>query len=197
MPLKLKTPASVLPVSLQEAKLHCRVIADTADMSPHPDDELIEAYIVAATQDAEHLMGRAVMPQKWLLTLDGFAPEIALQRPPVTAIDLIEYFDGASGGLLTLPADAYQLLSGSDYTAAVVPAYGQQWPTTRVQPEAVRITFSCGYGDGGGVPELIKAWIKLRIGSLYANREAWTVGQPIERNEHVDFLLDRYRVWQL
>lgn len=192
MPLKLHTPADALPVSVQEAKLHCRIIADMNDVDPYPEDDLIESLISAATLDAEHLMGRAVMPQKWQVTLDAFAASIDLQRPPVTAIESIQYVD-AAGILRTLPDTEYQFVGASDYTARVVPAYGKAWPDTRSQPEAVRVVFSCGYADATSVPALIKTWIKLRIGALYENRETWTADGKIEQNEHIDYLLDRYR----
>jgi hypothetical protein len=47
------------------------------------------------------------------------------------------------------------------------------------------------------VPEPIKQWIRLQVGSLYENRESWTVGRTAVMNENafVDRLLDRYRVF--
>lgn len=189
MSLRLQTPPASPPITLDQAKLHCRVIADS-------EDELISALIEAATQDAEHLMGRAVMPQKWQLSLEAFAPSIELHRPTVTAVDSVKYVDEA-GVLQTLPSTEYQFVGATDYVARVVPAYGKFWPPARFQPEAVQIVFSCGYESKEAVPELIKAWIKLRVGALYEHRETWTAGLKIEPNEHVDRLLDRYRIWTL
>lgn len=190
MTLKLQTAATVLPVSLVEAKLHLRV--DVSD-----EDALITSLIGSATLEAEHLMGRAVMPQKWQVMLDAFASSIDLQRPPVTAVDSVKYVDAVTGTLTTVSPSVYQFVAGSEYTARVVPAYGQVWPSARAQTEAVQIIFSTGYVDAASVPEPIKSWIKLRVGALYENREAWTAGVKIERNEFVDFLLDRYRTWLL
>ncbi len=213
MPLQLHTAAAAAPVSLEEARLHLRV--DQTD-----EDTLIEALVSAATADAEHLMGRAVMPQKWQLSLDafpggcvtdqfnpypvasnaptrvlqGFPGAIELLRPTVTAVDSINYL--ASDGTVTLlDAAAYTVAKASDYCAMVLPAYGSSWPATRYQPEAVQIVFSCGYANAAAVPAPIKAWIKLRVGALYENREAWTAGRAIEPNRFVDHLLDRYRIW--
>ncbi len=166
-------------------------------MGTTDDDTLITSLIGSATLEAEHLMGRAVMPQKWQVTLDAFASSIDLQRPPVTAVDSVKYVDSVTGTLTTLSPSVYQFAGASDYAARILPAFGQVWPAARAQPEAVQIIFSTGYADAASVPEPIKSWIKLRVGALYENREAWTVGQQIERNEHVDFLLDRYRVWSL
>lgn len=204
MTLKLQTAATLLPVSLAEAKLHLRV--DVTD-----DDALITSLIGAATLDAEHLMGRAVMPQKWQLMLDSFIQQppvqhyqvvssvqaLDLQRPPVTGVDSIKYVN-SSGVLTTVDPSVYQFVSGSDYTARVVPAYGQSWPTPRLQPEAVQIVFSCGYADAASVPEPIKAWIKLRIGGLYENRESVVIDTRVAMIQTpFDSLLDRYRTWLL
>jgi uncharacterized phiE125 gp8 family phage protein len=192
MPLKLITPRTLQPVTLAEAKLHLRV--DTSD-----DDALITALIIAATDDAEALMQRAVLPQTWKLTLDSFGGAsswacIELQRPTVIAVTSV-YYNQASDGVLTLlDPSAYQLAAASDYTARLLPAYGTYWPDLRDQAEAVQVTFTAGYADAAAVPELIKAWIKLRVAALYENRSAWTGGmkEAIQRNEFVDRLLDRY-----
>lgn len=189
--LKLQTAAVLPAVSTAEAKLHLRV--DVAD-----DDALIAALVMAATLDAEHLMGRAVMPQKWLMTLDSFPSAVILQRPPVTALDSIKYVD-SSGTLQTLPPAVYQLAAASDYTASVTPAYAQTWPATRGQPEAVQVIFSTGYANAASVPESIKAWIKLRVGALYENRSSVVMERGMVSAELsiADSLLDRYRVWSM
>lgn len=192
--LKLHTAATLPAVTTAEAKLHLRV--DHSD-----EDALIDALVSAATADAEHIMGRAVMPQKWQLSIEAFpvasgdtTAEIELPRPPVTAIDSITYV-GSDGVDATVAAEDFQLASASDYTAYVAPLYGEVWPTARDQAQSVRVVFTCGYANAAAVPEPIKAWIKLRVGALYANREAWTVGAAIERNPFVDSMLDRYRVF--
>lgn len=173
------------PVTLAEAKLHLRV--DTS-----ADDALITALITAATDEAEQLMQRATLPQSWTLTLDGFDGPIVLQRPPVTAITSLKYLQAVDGVLTILAGSEYLLAAANEYTARVVPAFGKAWPGARAQLEAVRVEFVTGYADAGKVPESIKAWIRLRVGALYQNREAWTLGKAIEANPFVDRLLDRY-----
>lgn len=215
--LTLHTAATAQPVSLDEAKLHLRV-TDTAE------DTLIQSLIDAATDEAENITRRALMPQKWKYTADRFpgtvyphiqwpphgyqnlvsgvlpihSREVFLRRPPITGVDSVQYVD-ETGALVTLDPSQYQVASASDYSARVVPAFGLTWPVTRLQPEAVQIVFSCGYADAASVPGPIKAWIKLRIGALYENREEMVVGQRLVRLDlpFVDSLLDRYRAADL
>ena len=163
-------------------------------------------------------MQRATTPQTWTLTLPGFTlgtnvglidqqlqligrqpggylagdGSITLQRPPISAITTIKYNQLSDGALTTLAASEYTLAAGNEYTASVAPAYGKTWPSTRSQVEAVQIAFVTGYATAAAVPEGIKAWIKLRVGALYQNRQAWTLGKAIEANPFIDRLLDRY-----
>ena len=190
MALKLLTAPTLACLTLAEAKLHLRV--DVSD-----DDTLITALIDAATQDAEHLMQRAIMPQQWVLTLDAFEDVIQLQRPIVTALVSVKYIAAATGVQTTLAGSEYQLDLGNDLVGRLVPTYGKTWPATRAQLSAVEVVFACGWANAAAVPSVIKAWILLRIGALYANREAWTLHRAIERNEFVDLMLDRYRIFTI
>lgn len=190
MSLKLHQPASVQALTTAEAKLHLRV-----DHSE--EDALIDTMVRAATLDAEHLMQRAVMPQKWKLSIDEFPSAyrrnaIDLCMPPVTAVDSLIYLD-STGANVTLATTEYQVVIGSDYIGRIVPAFGKAWPAARYQPEAVQVIFSTGYANAAAVPEAIKTWIALRLGALYENRSAWTQGGAISQNEFIDRLLDRYR----
>lgn len=187
MALKLITAPSTLPVSLAEAKLHLRI--DAAD-----EDALVTALISAATQGAEQETGRAIMPQTWAVTLDAFPEAIELMRTPVQSVTSVKYFDEA-GVQQTLPGSLYSLDNSEDAGFAyVVPAYDTDWPDTRDQVNAVEVIYTAGYADAAAVPEIIKAWIKLRVGALFENREAWTLGKSIEPNPFVDRLLDPYRL---
>jgi hypothetical protein len=60
----------------------------------------------------------------------------------------------------------------------------------------VIVTFDAGYGPSLSVPEGLKSWIKLRVGSLYGHREevAMLSRGRIDSLSFVDGLLDGYRV---
>jgi len=190
MALRLITPATALPVSLATAKQHLKV-EHTAD------DALITSMVRAAARGAEQRLNRALMTQTWQLIVDAFPPaEFKLERPKVQAITSIAYVDPA-GAEQTLSADAYTL-DADLLPGWVLPALGTSWPATREQANAVRVTFTCGYGsDPSVVPDDVAAWILLQVGGLYRNREAFivgTIGAELPGRFH-DALLDGERLY--
>lgn len=189
MALKLITAATVLAVSLIEAKAHLRV--DSAD-----DDTLIEAMIGAATQAAEQMTGRALMTQTWELTLDAFPAALELTRVPAQSITSITYADSA-GTATVMAAPLYALDNADDFGFAyVVPVYAGAWPATRDEINAVKVRYVAGYADAASVPESIKSWIKLQVGAMLEGREAEVIGNGSAISlGFADRLLDRYRVY--
>jgi|SRR3990167_1015499 len=187
MSLKLITPPAGLVVSLVEARAHLRV--DGTD-----DDTLITAMIGAATDHAEQMTGRALLPQTLELTLDAFPAEFELTRQPVTAITSIIY-QSTAAALVTLSNTLYTLDASDDFgPAKVTPAYNTVWPDTLADVAAVKLRYVAGYANAAAVPEAIKSWIKLQVGAMYAQREAFAERQVYPLG-FVDALLDRYRVY--
>lgn len=187
MGLTLKVAPSVEPVTLAEAKLHCKV--DTTD-----DDALITALIVAARQQAEHRTGRALVTQQWELTLDRFVERIALPRPALVSVQSVKYLDD-NGVQQTLANTEYQVVT-SELVGFIQSAYGKSWPSCRVQPDSVVIAYTCGYGAADAVPVSLKSWIKMAVATLYAQREAIITGTIVAEVPHDFFagLLDPYLV---
>ena len=189
MALKLITPATELAVSLADAKLHLRV--DDTDQ-----DALITATIWAATEAAEQVMGRALMPQTWELTLDAFPEAFKLTRVPAVSITSLKYWD-AAGVQQTLGSGLYALDNTDDFGHAyVVPVFGGTWPDAREQINAVALRYVAGYATAANVPESIKSWIKLQAGAMFENRQAEGAVQTYALG-FADRLLDRYKVWAL
>lgn len=189
MQLKLITAAQDAPVTLAEAKAHLRVDGTTEDV-------LITSMITSATEAAEQLTGRALMPQTWELVLDSFDDGVVLTRPPVRSVTSITYVDEA-GATQTLSPLLYRLRSADDFgLASVIPAYGQTWPTTLADVDAVKVRFVAGYASEDYVPEPLKSWVKLQVSAMYENREAeaYSSRATTVKMSFVDGLLDRYRV---
>ncbi|WP_374691889.1 head-tail connector protein [Accumulibacter sp.] len=204
MPLQLLTPPAAEPVSLAEAKAHLRV--DFND-----DDALITALIAAARQAAETITGRQLVTARWKLVLDRFpgacgigalvgqtfslpGHAILLPKCPVQSVVAIEYL-AMDGSIQTMPATDYTVDTACE-PARITPVFGQVWPNALPQIGAVGVTFDAGYGMAAAVPEGLKSWIKLRVGSLYAHREevALLTRGSIAPLPFIDGLLDPYRV---
>jgi len=186
--LQLVTPPVGEPVSLAEAKLHLRVDVDD-------DDALINSIITAARQAAETVTGRQLMTARWKLVLDAFpCHAILLAKCPVQSIVNIQYLD-MNGCSQMMPAADYVVDTAYE-PARITPVFGKTWPSTLPQIGAVSVTFDAGYGSASSVPEGIKSWIKLRVGSLYAHREEMSILMRgrIDPLPFVDGLLDPYRV---
>ena len=204
MPLQLVTPPAEEPVSLAEAKQHLRV--DGGD-----DDLLIGSLISAARQAAETKTGRQLITARWKLVLDAFpgpslmqsatgasfslpGHAILLAKCPVQSVVSIEYMD-MNGATQVMPADDY-VLDVACEPARITPVFGKTWPPTLPQMGAVSVTFDAGYGAASSVPEGLKSWIKLRVGSLYGHREEMSVLSRgrIDPLPFVDGLLDGFKV---
>ncbi len=207
MPLQLVTPPAEDPVSLIEAKLHLRVDFDE-------DDTLIAALISAARQAAETLTGRQFITARWKLVLDSFPGPLAmgvqnvslgqsfslpgnailLPKVPVQSVVAINYLDMA-GVVQTVLASTYTVDTACE-PARITPVFGQCWPNCLPQIGAVSVSFDAGYGTAAKVPEGIKSWIKLRVGSLYAHREEVAVLSRgrVDHLPFIDGLLDPYKV---
>lgn len=183
MGLILKTAPGTEPLTLAEAKLHCKV--DGTD-----DDTLITALIVAARQQAEHRTGRALITQQWEYTLESFPARIDLPMPALVSVQSVKYLD-ENGALQTLASTEYQVVI-SELVGYIQPAYGKSWPSCRVQPDSVVVAYTCGYGDAAAVPVSIKSWIKMAVATLYSQREAIITGTIVAEVPHDFFagLLD-------
>ncbi len=186
--IRIAAPASE-PLDLATAKLHCRV--DGSD-----DDTLITALIVAARERAEHETGRALVTQAWELVHDTFPEAFVLRKAPIQSVTSVKYLDSATGVEQTLdPAD--WLLDKDSEPGYVVPGYGKAWPATWPVPNAVRCRYVCGYGNAAAVPQAIKQWLLLALGTMYAQRET---AAAVQMNSLPDRfwagLLDPYRLYE-
>lgn len=187
MASKLITAPGAEPILLADAKVHLRAVSGTAE------DTLIALMIQSAREEAENHLNRALITQTWERYLDAFPEGIELPRPPLQSVDSIKYVD-VDGALQTLSSGDYYV-DDKQEPSWVVPAYGKAWPATRCQPNAVTVRFTCGYGAGGtSVPAAIRQWMLVRINTFYEHREAFLAGAAVGKFDHVDGVLDRYRI---
>lgn len=191
VPVRVTAPAA-LPITLAEAKAHCRV-------SHSDDDTLISALIAAAVSHVDGrggILGRCLIDQTWRQDFPGWPDDDRIRLPfsNVSSITSVVYFD-ASGTQQTLSASLYWL------QADALSSYlwlREAFPIPNLdddRPDPVRVTFVAGYGDAAAVPPAIKAALLLLIGHLYENREASLVGQIQVEQLPLGFraLIDPYR----
>ncbi|MBO9321651.1 MAG: phage head-tail connector protein [Roseiflexus sp.] len=185
--LIVAVPPTTEPVSLTEAKAHCRV--DGAD-----EDSLIESLIATARNVVEEQIGRALITQTLELRIDAWPILLYLPRPPVISVDSITYTDD-NGVTAILDPDAYMLRTG------VEPAYirfnSARLPTVNLADDAaITVRYIAGYGVAAQkVPRSIRHAILLLVGHYYANREAVAPGAQTVLPYAVETLLAPYKVY--
>lgn len=198
MPLTLTvvTPPASEPVLLADAKDHLRVDDVNSDAQ-------IATLIQVAREEVESFLGRALMPQTLRLNLDcfpgllwgtrmrmvGACQQIELPMPPLASVSSITYVD-TDGATQTLDPSLY-IVDANSEPARIRPSYGNEWPATREQINAVAITYTAGYANATAVPAAIKQAILLIIGENFINREA---GSPGRAWDTVDRLLWKHRI---
>ena len=179
-----RTSAPVEPLLKPEAaRADLRIVDESQD-----DD--IALKIAAATEyfdGKDGILGRALIEQSWELLLDRFPceSEIRIPLPPLRSVESITYVD-PDGETQTLATSVYAVDTASE-PGVVSLKYGQTWPSTRCQRNAVTIAFTCGYGVSDDVPARIKAAVRLKVVDLYEQTEG--------NGKAIDALAYGYRVF--
>lgn len=192
MTLSLVTPAAAAPITLADARQHCRASSS--------DDTVLALYLAAAVQAVQDATGRALITETWRLDLSG-APcgDVILPRAPLLAVSDIKIWSDATVPVdTTVAASVYQVQAPAGPTAQpgrVGLAPSQSWPSMQAgRADALRITFTAGYGlTGDAVPPSLCAAVLLLTGSMYEFREA-DAARALTENPAVDRLLSPYRV---
>ena len=201
------TAPTVEPLLLAEVKTHLR-----EDLLDAANDALISFLITAVRQFAENETNRSFITQSWKYVFDSFpgiglmgtpwgsvysqpGNALMLEKGPIQSIDSIQYLD-MTGTMQTVAASVYT----SDLTgdlARLAPKFGQIWPIPLPQMAACQVNFTAGYGvAAASVPEGLRQWMKLRIASLYENREEFVIGRGlvVAKSPNFDGLLDRFTI---
>lgn len=208
MNLSLVTGPTLEPVTLGEAKAHCRI-------SVPDDDALLAGYILAARQYVERQTERAIITQTfdlklssvfwnqgqggWPVYWDGACYQTGIEVPkaPLQSVTSINYVDTAGASQL-LASNQYQVTrtNGEGLNGLIVPAYGVVWPALRGMPDAVTVRFVAGYGGLEQVPHGLRQAMLFLIAHWYENREAVISGTIIaDVPLAVDSLLHQFRTF--
>jgi uncharacterized phiE125 gp8 family phage protein len=160
----------LVPVSVNEAKQNWRV--DHSD-----DDTVIQGLLEAAAGHIEELLGRALVTQTWRQDFAEFDDELRLDVGNLISVTSITYYDG-DGASQTLATTVYT--SFTDDTGPYIALKpDQEWPDTAERDDAVRVTWTAGYGaTEASVPRKLRQAILLLGGHWYQNRSA--VGEGMQ-----------------
>jgi hypothetical protein len=222
MGLRLTQGPGEEPVSLAEAKLHLNLDPDDTTWDTKIQSLIVAARVhaenvcrrVFVTQKYDlyldsfpvnSCLGMPIfdwpvdhLPSTWMTdrsySIRFRGRKIELPFPRLQSVDAITYFD-ASGTSRTLDPSLY-LVDDVSEPGILTPAPGSNWPDVQHRPNAVKISFTAGYGAATDVPEGIKTWMLLRIGALFENREEVLVAYrvTVQAIPFVDTLLDPYRI---
>lgn len=187
----LVTAPTVEPLDLDDVKLQVRRTFVTDD-----DDFLERLCIPAARNEAERATDRQLMTATWDLVLDRFpcARYIELPKPPLQSVTSVTYVD-ENGDTQTFSEYLYTVDAPVGPTCArgrIHLNYGEVWPTTRCEPNAVTVRFIAGYGDlSDDIPPELRRIMLADVGTMFEHRENLIVGQGYTVSE-MPFYRQRY-----
>ncbi len=158
------TPPTSWPVTAEQMRKQSRVtISD--------DDDTLLAYIAAATSFAETYQNRTLLQATYRMRLDWFPSyEIKLLMGPIQSVTSVAYLDTA-GNSQSLALTTDYLVDTDSVTGRITPAYAKVWPISRLQMQAVTITYVAGYTDASYIPATTLQAIKLLAAHWYLHRE--------------------------
>ena len=185
---QISNPAS-LPVTIQHAKAFMKVDDNYSDAE-------ILVLINAATDRAESIANRPFINRTYEATFDKFTPCMNLSVIQVQSVDSIEYFD-TDNVEQTLATSVYDVDLGNKFRKCRIRlAYNQTYPSYYDRLNAVKVTFTAGYGaDWNSVPDTIQLAILYLANHYFTNRNL--IGDETMIPEAVHALLEGERVYSL
>jgi hypothetical protein len=194
------------PVTLTEAKLHCRVDETL-------DDGIITALIIAARQAVESATGRKLITQTWRASLDAWpsnpsdewwdgvreasfasimhaSSEVLLPFPPLQSVTSVKTFSDADAETLYAASNYYVDISSEP--GRVVLRKSASPPIPGRAANGIEIDYVCGYG--ATAPQALKQACLMLIGHWFENREAAAVEQAMPNPMGFEAIVAPYKV---
>jgi uncharacterized phiE125 gp8 family phage protein len=174
MPLILTAGPSVEPISLAEAKAHCRVDADA-------EDTLIASLILAARLHIERCLDLALISESWSLYLDQWPDgrHVELPLAPLIGIDAVRLYSPAGSSVTLDPA--LFVADAASRRPRLARHDGQSWPLPGRAVNGIEIAFTAGYGAAAeDVPMPVRLAIKLLVAHWHEAREPVLCGETAD-----------------
>jgi uncharacterized phiE125 gp8 family phage protein len=190
MSLTLTVAPAVEPVSLTEAKAHCRIDATT-------EDTLIATLITTSRLQVEAILGFALIQQTWTWRFDAW-PDRGVPFPlrPILSVTSVRT-QNSDLSFTTVPAANY-ILDPQGPPPRLIPV-NAGFPNPGVAALGIEITFTAGFGPAAtDVPAPLRQAILLLVAHWFENREPVLEGAPITRfPDAVIGILEPYRTRRL
>ncbi len=161
------------------------------------EDDVIETAVQAVQnllEPPEGWLGRALTTAQFQLTLPDFADRILLY-PMLQQVDTFEYRT-EGGDFVEVDESLYRVLDDRA-PAEITLERDERWPDDldTSQPDAVRITFTSGYGDNPeDVPAAIRQWMLYQVSQFYDIRQPVIINAMAMETPFVRHMLETYRV---
>jgi uncharacterized phiE125 gp8 family phage protein len=166
MSIKRTTDRTSEPLTLTEVKDFLRV-KHTAE------DGLIESMIAVAADTCERYLGQSLLPQSWTVRAKqwfSYLEPLELPYPPFRSVTSVKYIDKDGTEQTLATANYFVSEDGMIYLA-----YDYDQPDLHKDTaEPVIIEYSAGYDDASAIPDSLKHWMKMLIGTTYLYREEIT-----------------------
>ena len=157
------TPPAFEPVTVDEAKLQCRISHDV-------EDSLIAHWIKAGREMAQAFQRRAYVEQTLELSFDNFPRlPIELPSPPLVSVSSVKYYD-TDNTEYSMSMSSF-IVDTASQPGRIVWAYNELWPAVTLRPaDAVKIRYVAGFSESENVPYVVKAAIMLFVSHMNENR---------------------------
>jgi uncharacterized phiE125 gp8 family phage protein len=182
------TAPAVDPITLYQAKAQLRV--DGSE-----EDAYIQTLIEAAVShvDAKGTLGRAMVTQTWAQWVPQNPSAVRLILGPFQSLDAIDFYD-ADGVLQSADVDDFDVMLSGD-VVQVRPKNNVSWPTADSRLDAIRITYTVGFGDDpANVPGGVRHALLMLVAHWFEHRMAVSDSSMFVTPMAVDALLDNERV---
>jgi uncharacterized phiE125 gp8 family phage protein len=167
--LRRFTEPAVEPVTLAEAKAHCRVDIDD-------DNAYLSTLISAARLYVEDILDISMITTVWEARYDCFPLwELTLPRPPMAAQTVTVIYRDEGGVNRTITSVAGFQADSYVTPGRIYPLYSGVWPPVRGDENSVTVRWTAGYGaSGANCPATLRHLVLLLVAHWYANREPVT-----------------------
>lgn len=186
------TEPALEPITLAEAKAHCRII-DFDD-----DDAYVTALISAARRAVEDMTGRTLIDTTFTQTLRDWCGLVEILRGNARAIVSVKY-DDATGTEQTVDGSLYGIVTYGDGCArlAFFDEFTEPDLVDRPFIDRIRIQFTAGYGAAvESVPQTLRQAVLYLVAHYYDNRSP--VGINVNLNKMpftIEALCSSYKIF--